>query len=66
MSGFFFEDPTYNGPHICPKCGAPSQWRGTDFDKRLVRVVCSGPCGTYEESYSRLCDLPHFTPNQST
>jgi hypothetical protein len=61
MSRFFYDDPKYNGPRNCPKCGDPSQWRGVDADKRMVRVECSGRCGTYEEPYSRLSDLPYFT-----
>lgn len=66
MSALFSNDPIFNGPHVCPKCGGPWQWRGTDFDKRMVKVECPGPCGTYEEPYSRLSDMPHFSPNQSS
>jgi hypothetical protein len=66
MSSFFSDDPEYNGLHACPKCGAPSQWRAVDFDKRTVAVECSGPCGCYEEPYSRLSDFPYFDRNQAT
>jgi transcription elongation factor Elf1 len=60
MSSFFFDDRKYNGPHDCPKCGAPSQWRGTVADTRMIRVVCSSSCGIYEATYSTISDMPFF------
>jgi hypothetical protein len=66
LSSFFVDDPRYNGSHICPKCGAHSQWHGIEAASRLVRVECPGPCGTYDETYSGLSDLPYFSQNKST
>jgi hypothetical protein len=63
MSSFSFDDPRYNGPHICPQCGAPSHWQGIEAASRLVKVECSGPCNTYEKPYSGLSDLPYFHPD---
>jgi hypothetical protein len=56
------EDPRFNGPHDCPKCGEQSEWTAVrdDSDRRTVRVECSGDCEPYEEPYSRLRDMPHF------
>jgi hypothetical protein len=59
-------NPEYNGPRICPKCGAPSQWRAVEADGRMVRVECSGSCGTYEEPYTSLSNMRDFNPNPST
>lgn len=60
MSEFFTKDLTYNGSHACPKCGQDSEWRGIDADARLVRVQCTGTCGTYEKTYPELNDMPYF------
>jgi hypothetical protein len=65
MSGFFWKVSKYNGPHDCPKCGAPSEWRGIDADTRTIRVACSESCGVYEATFSRLSCMSYFNPNQS-
>jgi hypothetical protein len=59
----FVDDPKYNGPHTCPKCGSASQWIGKDAGARMVTVQCEGICGDYTEPYSRLSDYPHFQAN---
>jgi hypothetical protein len=61
----FQNHPKYNGPHTCPKCGAPSQWQGIKAANRMVRVECSGSCGTYEEPYTRFSNMRHFDPSPS-
>ena|ERR1700733_7247790 len=60
----FREDPKYNGPHICPRCGSKSQWRGTDAKSRMISVQCEGGCREYNMSFSQLSDYPKFKEGQ--
>jgi len=58
------EDPKYNGPHTCPRCGAESTWAiqganasgdsDTDPDATMITVQCSGDCGEYVMSHLQL------------
>jgi transcription elongation factor Elf1 len=52
---FFEDDPRFNGPHTCPKCGSKSEWKAIKdkADARMIRVECP-KCGSYEETYSAL------------
>jgi hypothetical protein len=59
----FNRNPKYNGSHPCPQCDAKSEWKAILVDNRLIRVRCNGKCGTYEENYSRLSDMPYFDAN---
>jgi hypothetical protein len=60
----FKEDPKYNGPHICPRCGSQSLWRATQAEDRMISVECEGNCGEYNMSFSQLSDYPGFKEGQ--
>jgi|HubBroStandDraft_4_1064222.scaffolds.fasta_scaffold557584_1 predicted nucleic-acid-binding Zn-ribbon protein len=62
-SVLFGEDPKYNGPHICPKCGNRSHWKATNFDQRMIMVRCE-TCGEYSEAYSQLSEGQYFKEGQ--
>ena len=61
MSDFFSSDERFNGPHHCPKCGQPSEWKGISADDRVILVLCRGTCGKYKATYTALQDMPFFS-----
>jgi hypothetical protein len=65
MSTFLFkDDPTYNGAHICPRCGSQSEWKAAYVQAQMITVRCEGSCGSYIMSYQQLSGYPHFREGQ--
>ena len=62
-STFNFENPEFNGAHVCPRCGNQSLWRVVDAQRLMINVKCKGSCGDYTMSYGQLRNYPLFKRN---
>jgi transcription elongation factor Elf1 len=53
-------NPKYSGAHTCPVCGRNSHWICVSESPVVIRVICDGPCGTFETAYTELETFPFF------
>jgi hypothetical protein len=44
----------------CPNCKRVARFMVVDFDRRFIRVECSGKCGRFEVPKSRIDDSLDF------